>query len=99
MRLYKEQYYWAIGVALFGLLVTLVSPKTIEKEFIILLFIIWFGGIFIIGLYKNRNKEQAKPRDDLIIQLWENDEENRLKPYPKEVLDAYARKESRDKKK
>ena len=40
-----------------------------------------------------------KPNDISIIEAWESDEKNRLKPYPRDVLDAYKRQKLRDKKK
>jgi|TARA_Y100000294_G_C8365508_1_gene260511 hypothetical protein len=45
------------------------------------------------------NTRKNKPNDESIIEAWESEEENRLKPYPKDVLDAYKRLKLRDKKK
>ena len=99
MLLHKEQYYWAIGVALFGLLGTVSFPQYVTDTSIIALVLIWFGGIILIGLYKNRNMDKAMPNDESIVEAWESGGENRLKPYPRHVLNAYKRQKLRDKKK
>ena len=92
MRISKQQYYWAIGVALLMLFLTLTMPQKVFEPLIIPLVIIWWVGLFVIGIYQNRNTEKDdKPNYDAIIYEYEKDKKNKYKPTPKEVEDAYEK--------
>ena len=90
MNVYKEQYYLTIFIALLGLVGTLALDEPFV-DYVPVISIFWLVGMFAIGIYKNKNTQIAETNYDLIIDMYEGDEENKYKPEPPEVSEAYKK--------